>query len=107
MKPPRGLLVGDRAGRLEWDRIVGALEARRLPLPSARWLAAYCARASWLWKLQRQARRARRRGDVRAARPLAGEVRQWLDSLAAMRDQRTPAVRRILLGLSADKGGAA
>ncbi len=103
MKPPRGLLIGDRVGRREFERIARALEARGLRLPPPRILAAYCARWSCVRSTPRAARLARRRGDVRLARQLEREARGWLDSLGPLRERyaRTPAERRVWLGLEA------
>ena len=107
MKPPRGLLTGDRVARREFDRIARALEARGLRLPGPRILGAYCARFSWIRQLQRQARAARRRGDVRLAREYERDARRWLDSLGEIRDRhaRTAAERQAWLGLSAEGRG--
>jgi hypothetical protein len=104
MKPPRGLLTGDRVARREFDRIARALEARGLRLPDPRILGAYCARFSEIPRLHRRARLARRAGDVRLARKLEREARRWLDSLGELRDRyaRTAAERQVWLGLTAD-----
>ncbi len=104
MKPPRGLLTGDRVARREFDRIARALEAHGLRLPDPRILGAYCARFSWIRQVERRARLARRRGDVRLARDLEREARRWLDSLGELRDRhaRTAAERQAWLGLTAD-----
>jgi hypothetical protein len=107
VKPPRGLLTGDRVARREFDRVAGALEARGLRLPPPHVLGAYCKRVSRIRQLQREAKLERRRGDVRMARQLEREARAWLDSLGPLRERhaRTPAERRIWLGLTANSSG--